>query len=122
MAENPDPQGHRARDVAATEPTDDVAIVPWLVVVVRAWTHEGRRIVRLTLSGSGRPPLVCYEPSSVAAGDRLVGWLDELPAPGLADRPARDVAGDGRETLRRRADGAALLTVSDGPQPQDEET
>jgi hypothetical protein len=121
-AQNPSAEGRRACDAAAREPKDDVGIVPWLVVVVRAWTHEDRRIVRMALSGNGCPPVVCYEPSSVAAGERLAGWLDELPAPQPADWPACDAGGDEPETLQRRADGAAVPSVSDGPQREDEET
>ena len=50
---------------------------PWLVVVVRAWTHENRRVVRMTRSVVGRATLVCFEASSAGAGRRLTQWLDD---------------------------------------------
>lgn len=84
---------------------------PWLVVVVRAWTHEGRRVVRMTRSATGRRSLVCYETSSVAAGQRLTRWLDGLSARPV-DPPGQDAPGDVPATSRRRSGIGAPPTVS----------
>lgn len=93
----------------------------WATVVVRAWMHEGRCIVRMTFSGTDRTTMVRYEPSGSAAGRRLARWLDEFA--GVVDADATGQApGDEPETPRRRSDGAPPPTVSDRQQRPDEET
>jgi hypothetical protein len=108
-AEDPRPDEPDGIDAGAGDP----GIVPWVVVVVRAWAHEGRRVVRMTLSGPARTPEVCYEQSGEAAGRRLTGWLDDV-----SDRPTGSPpstgSGDGPETPGRRTDIAAPPTVAEG--------
>ncbi|SHN13451.1 hypothetical protein [Cryptosporangium aurantiacum] len=50
----------------------------WATVVVRAWPHDDRWIIRMTFVAPGRAAVVCYEPDGSAAGHRLAGWIDEL--------------------------------------------
>jgi hypothetical protein len=78
----------------------------WGVVVVRAWQHKGRRIIRMTMSsGANRPPGTFYSASSRSAGDRLSSWLEEeWPTP----RPlpeAGSVRGDLGEAGESDLDG-----------------
>jgi hypothetical protein len=87
--------------------------VPWLVVVVRAWTQEDRRVVRMTRSVLGRTTLVCVETSGAAAGRRLAEWLDTAPA-SQHSPPAQNATEDEPETPRRRSDIGAPPTVSPG--------
>lgn len=93
MAMDPETQGPTAEGSRA----GDSVIAPWIVVVVRAWIQDDRRVVRMTLSRGGHPPVVCYEQSSVAAGHRLARWLDHTPGLG-AVVPADDASGDEQET------------------------
>ena len=94
---------------------------PWATVLVRAWVHEGRCIVRMTFSGTDRTTVVCYEPSGSAAGRRLAGWLDEFS--GIANvAAAAEAPGDEPETPRRRSDITPFPSVSDRQQRRDEET
>jgi hypothetical protein len=86
---------------------------PWLVVVVRAWTHENRRVVRMTRSVVGRTALVCFEASSAAAGRRLTQWLDD-PSVRLVDPPGQNAPEDVAETPRRRSGIGAAPTVKPG--------
>jgi hypothetical protein len=109
-AEDPQPDDYFAIHASA----DDSGAAPWIVVVVRAWTHEGRRVVRMTLAGTGRTAEVCYEPSSAAAGLRLARWLDDLPDH-CPVPTATDSSGDEPETPWRRTDIAVLPTVAAGP-------
>jgi hypothetical protein len=92
---------------------DHSAGAPWLVVVVRAWTHENRRIVRMTRSVVGRTTLVCFEASSAAAGRRLTQWLDD-PSAQLVDPAGQNAAEDGPETPRRRSGIGTTPTVKPG--------
>lgn len=100
---------------------------PWLVVVVRAWTLEDRRVVRMTRSVVGRTTLVCFEASSAAAGRRLTQWLDD-PSAWLIDPAREHAAVDVTETPRRRSGIGAAPTVKPGrrtsvarPRPSDHE-
>ena len=114
MADSPPAESPQPDDSYPTDGTGDhPGAAPWIVVVVRAWTHEGRRVVRMTLSGTGRTAEMCYEPSGAAAALRLARWLDDLPAIGAVPT-ARDSSGDEPETPWRRTDIAVHPTVAAG--------
>jgi hypothetical protein len=86
-------------DTWAEQPGSAAAqMVPWVVVVVRAWAHEDRVIVRMTMSRAGHPPVVHYEPSGPGAGRQLAHWLGQSAPLGV--HPPADPAGDGAETTR----------------------
>jgi hypothetical protein len=106
---------------------DHIDGVPWVLVMVRAWNHEGRVVVRMTRSVVGRAPQVCVEASSAAAGRRLTQWLDD-PSARLVDPPRDNAPEDVAETARQRSgSGAAptlrlgLRTAVDGHGPSDRE-
>lgn len=86
-------------DTSAEQPGSAAGqMVPWVVVVVRAWAHEDRVVVRMTMSRAGHAPVVHYEPSGPDAGRRLAHWLGQTAPLGV--HPPADPAGDGAETTR----------------------
>jgi hypothetical protein len=63
---------------------------PWVVVVVRAWSENGRLRARLIRAGSAGDADVAVVASATDAAQRLHDWLDALSRP---DDPSTPDAG-----------------------------
>jgi hypothetical protein len=65
---------------------------PWVVVVVRAWSENGRLRARLIRAGSAGDADVAVVGSATDAARRLHDWLDSLsrPDPGGTGNQAAD--------------------------------
>jgi ribosomal protein S12 methylthiotransferase accessory factor YcaO len=87
--------------------------VQWQVAVVRVWQHEGRRIIRVTLTSSaGAAPVTTYVASVRAALECLERWLvEQVPDDHV------ETAGDDSEAVTRRPGDGTAPTVRPGGGP-----
>jgi hypothetical protein len=83
---------------------------PWVVVVVRAWSENGRLRARLIRAGSAGDADVAVAGSATDAARLLHDWLQNLSPP---DNPSPPDNLSGRPD----AGGAADQAADDDPQP-----